>query len=72
MDVKTFEISGIEIVDAGGRADWNYVIETPTIVITSNAHYHDDRYYRKADVDARISSLDIALASLQTKVNELK
>ncbi len=72
MQVKTFEINGIEIVDSGGRVDWNYVIETPKITITSNAHTHNDRYYVKSEVDLRITSLQKALNSLQEKVNKIK
>ena len=72
MQVKTFEINGIEIVDSGGRVDWNYVVETPRVIITSNAHTHADRYYVKSEVDLRITSLQKALNSLQEKVNKIK
>ena len=72
MDVKTFDIGGVNIVDAGGRADWNYVKDTPTISITDNNHSHATRYYTKAEVDTRIASLTSALNDLQTKVNNLK
>lgn len=72
MQVKTFEINGVEIIDSGGRVDWNHVIETPSETITSNDHTHADRYYVKSEVDLRIASLQKVLNSLQEKVNKIK
>jgi hypothetical protein len=71
MQIKTFIVNGTEVVDSGGRADWNNVKETPTINITSNAHSHSDRYYTETEVNDRINSLTIALDSLQSKINSL-
>ena len=71
MIVQTFEVNGNSIIDAAGRVDWNYVKNTPSISITDNNHSHSNRYYTEAEVNERINSLDTALASLQTKVDQL-
>lgn len=72
MQVKTFEMNGVAIVDAGGKVDWNYVKDTPQINIVDNNHSHATRYYTKTEIDSRISSLTSALNQLQAKVNAIK
>jgi len=71
MDILKLEINKQIILDEANKIDWGKVKNTPLINITSNAHTHDDRYYRQSDVDSRINSLSLAIADLEEKVNNL-
>lgn len=71
MNILELKINNNLILDATNKIDWSIVKNTPSIVITSNAHYHDDRYYRIADVDSRITSLTLAVDGLTAKVDAL-
>jgi len=71
MTLLTLEINGQSITNEVGDIDWSIVKNTPNVVITSNAHSHTDRYYTKADVDSRITSLTAAVDVLDEKVTNL-
>jgi len=71
MDVLKLEINKQTILDEANNIDWSKVKNTPSIIITSNTHTHDDRYYRQSDVDSRINSLSLAIADLEEKINNL-
>lgn len=71
MVIIELNIAGSQIMNEVGDIDWGIVNNTPTISITDNAHSHDDRYYIRADVDSRISSLTTAVDDLEIKVIDL-
>ena len=71
MTLLSLEMNGQSIMDEKGDIDWGFVKNAPSITITSNAHSHLDRYYAKADVDKRITSLALAIDNLETKITNL-
>lgn len=71
MRVLELKVNGSLLLDLTNKIDWGIVKNTPSIVITSNAHTHGDRYYTQSEVTARINSLSVAIDGLTAKVNAL-
>lgn len=71
MQVEELFINSKSILNDAGEIDWGIVKNTPSIVINDNKHSHDDRYYRKSDIDSRIKSLKSSIDDLTEKVDNL-